>query len=93
MLRGFGYLLTRLCRPPVLAVEFRDGAPRARAGVVPPGLLADCRDIAEQFALGDGRVEVVRGGRGLELRFSPELPPASHQRFRNVFGVHLVGRR
>ena len=65
----------------------------AERGRVPPGLLADCIDVAAAFAIERGRVEAVRGLHGFTLRFSPAIPAGSHQRFRNVFGVHLAGRR
>ena len=92
-MRSFGYLLSRVCRPALWSIEFHGAGPRAIAGQVPPGLLADCRDIAAQFAIEHGRVDVVRGPHGPTLRFSPAIPAASHQRLRNVFGVHIAGRR
>lgn len=93
MLRHFVYHLHRLAIPAALAVRFEAGAARAERGKVRAALLADCADVAATFAIRRGRVEAVRGWRGLSLRFSPGIPKASHQRFRNVFGVHLVGQR
>jgi hypothetical protein len=93
MLRHLGYHLQRLAIPAVVAIRFRPAGPQAERGRVPPGLLADCADVAAEFAIDSGRVEAVRGLHGLTLRFAPTIPASSHQRFRNVFGVHLAGRR
>ena len=93
MLRHLGYHLHRLAIPAVLAIRFDSAGTHAERGRVPPGLLADCIDVAAAFAIERGRVEAVRGLHGFTLRFSPAIPAGSHQRFRNVFGVHLAGRR
>ena len=93
MLRHLGYHLHRLARPALLAIRFAGGTTKAERGKVHAALLGDCADVAAVFAIVRGRVEAVRGLRGLSLRFSPEIPAASHQRFRNVFGVFLASRR
>jgi hypothetical protein len=80
--------LGRLIDPPVFVVEFEDGAARASKGSPSPGFLSDCSDVAKTFEIRSGRIYAHRNGAALQLRFSPEIPEESHQRFRNVLGFH-----
>ncbi len=81
-----------LVNPPVFAVAFANGEVRVAKGPVTAAWLADCTAIAREFGIAAGRVEGMRMGRGVELRFSREVPAASHQRFRNVFAMHRPER-
>lgn len=92
MVRTLIYWLRRLAEPALFAVTIRDGSARCSKGRTPLLFLDDCEAIAAEFGLANGRVEGVRGLHGIELRFSPSVPEASHQRFRNVFAVHQLGR-
>lgn len=92
MLASAFYWLQRAVNPPLFAIDFARGEPRIVKGLVPAAWLADCAVLAAQFGIHRGRVDGVRTWRGVELRFSPDLPAASHQRFRNTFGVHRAGK-
>ncbi len=93
MLRRLADALVDLADPPLFTVAFgRDGA-RATRGRVPPALLADCGDVAAELGIAAGRVHGVRRDGRVVPRFSRDLPPAAHQRLRNVFGVHAVSLR
>ncbi len=80
--------LARLANPPLLIVEMTATGVRCTRGTPPAAWLADCADVAESFGLTRGQLDVVLFAGRWQLRFSPELPRACHQRFRNVFGVH-----
>ena len=92
MLASAFYWLQRLANPPLFAVTIEQGVARIAKGPVPPLWIADCTAIAAEFGIDRGRIDGVRTWRGVELRFSPRVPAASHQRFRNTFGVHRVGK-
>ena len=93
MLRRMTHWLQRLANPPLCTLEFTPTGVRCRRGTPPPAFVNDCGDVAREFDLTRGWLDVIgREGR-LQLRFSPELPAHSHQRFRNVLGVHLAGLR
>lgn len=80
------FWLRRFAEPPVFVITFRDGRASLARGAVPGRCLADCAAIAADFDLTRGHVDGVRRGGRLRLRFSPSIPEASHQRFRNVLG-------
>jgi hypothetical protein len=80
--------LIRLIIPPEFVIELRDGSATGRKGAIPGPFLSDCSDIARHFQLQGGRIYGTRGRGGLVLEFSPDLPPESHQRFRNLFGTY-----
>jgi hypothetical protein len=82
------YWLLRVANPPVCALRIQDGRVQLVKGRPPPAFVSGCSDIAAHFAIRNGHVDCVAGPRGLTLRFSPDVPAASHQRFRNVLGMH-----
>ena len=92
MLRGFLYGLQRLAMPAEFAIVFAPGTARVDRGSPPAGWVADCADLAREFALARGRIDAVRVAGRLQLRFSPDVPRALHQRFRNVFGTYAAAR-
>lgn len=92
MLRRLFHWLQRLAHPPLCTLEFTPAGVRCQ-GTPPPSFVSDCGDVARQFELTCGRLDVIGSEGRLQLRFSPELPTHSHQRFRNVLGVHLAGLR
>jgi hypothetical protein len=92
MLHEFLFRLQTLAAPPLWTITFGRHGARCTRGRVAAGWLADCQDLASHFDLTHGRVDGVRRGRAIALRFSPDVPAASHQRFRNVFGTHLTSR-
>jgi len=93
LLKSMFYWLRRVADPPAFAVTFRGGEVRCTRGELRAGWLDDCRDIAAQFGLTAGHLDgLVRDGR-LLLRFSPDVPAAAHQRFRNALGVRHQARR
>ena len=89
----FRSLLLRLANPPLCTLEFTPTGVRCRRGTPPPAFVNDCGDVAREFELTNGWLDVIGSAGRLQLRFSPELPEYSHQRFRNVLGVHLAGLR
>lgn len=86
MLGGLLYWLRRLADPPHFIVSFTHGGARCARGEPPTGVLADCQAIAEDFAITAGHLDIRRRDGRFVLHFSPEIPTASHQRFRNVLG-------
>lgn len=80
--------LLRLAVPATTRITFAGGEARLAKGRAPAPWLADCGAIATELGIVRGALEVVRRPGGPVLRFSPDVPPSSHQRFRNVFGVH-----
>ena len=86
------YWLKRLAHPPTFVITVRNGVARRTKGTVPAQWIADCTTIAADFGIARGHVEGVCSDRGLGLRFSPDVPARSHQRFRNVFAVHRMGK-
>lgn len=92
MFRTAAYWLVRLANPAAFVITIADGTARCSRGVAPAAWTADCAAIGAEFGIRHGHVEGVRRLWGLGLRFSPGIPPASHQRFRNVFATHLRKR-
>lgn len=80
------YWLRRLADPPDFVVSFGAAGPRLARGRLAARWLADAAAVAADFGIRSGHVEGVRRAGSLVLRFSPAIPPASHQRFRNVLG-------
>jgi hypothetical protein len=69
-------------------IEIRDGSTSATGGQPPGGLVADFASTARDAGLTKGTIYVVGSGNGPTLDFSPDIPDALHQRFRNVLGIH-----
>ena len=92
MLASAFHWLRRLANPPLFVVTITGGVARVTKGQAPPLWIGEITSIAGDFGIHCGRIDGVRTWRGVELRFSPDLPAASHQRFRNTFGVHRVGK-
>jgi len=90
MLRNLLYRLQRFAHPADFAVAFVDCTARTQRGSPPAAWVADCDDLAREFCLVRGSVDAVRLAGRLQLRFSPDVPRALHQRFRNVFGTHVA---
>jgi hypothetical protein len=80
--------LRRAIMPPVIAIELRDGTAVPTRGEPPAGLIAEFAATGRDLQLSRGTIYVVNGSKGLTLEFSPDIPESTHQRFRNVFGVH-----
>jgi len=90
MLASPVYWLLRLVRPPLFSFRIRGGAVRVSKGPAPPGLLNDVEAVARDFEIEDGYVDAVSDFGRVSVRFSPGVPAASHQRFRNVVGARRV---
>jgi hypothetical protein len=88
MLRSLVHGLRRLANPAVFVVRFDGGTASLRRGKTPAAWIDDCGQLAAEFGIERGLLDGVRTWRGLELRFSPAIPAASHQRFRNVFALY-----
>lgn len=88
MLDAAFHWLRRLANPPLCVVSLAGGTARLVHGKATAAWVADCTAIAAEFGLVVGSVEAVRTWRGLGLRFSPDVPAACRQRFRNVFDLH-----
>jgi len=84
--------LRRLANPPLFVITLSGGTAQLVQGVATEAWVADCAAIAAEFGIARGCVEGVRTWRGVELRFSPDVPAASRQRFRNVFALHRSRR-
>ncbi len=87
MLGRLFYWLQRAAVPADAVFEIRAGDVRQVRGTSPPILRADFGDVARAFGLATGRLEIVRSAGRRQLRFSPDIPHAAHQRFRNVLGT------
>lgn len=72
----------------MFVIEVRDGAAQVRRGDPPPALVAEFSATARDLDVASGKIYAVRVAQGLALEFSSEIPPHTHQRFRNVFGIH-----
>lgn len=92
MFRTAVYWLVRLANPPLFVITIANGTAQRTRGMAPAAWTADCAAIGAEFGIAHGHVEGVRKLWGLGLRFSPGIPAASHQRFRNVFATHLRRR-
>ena len=92
MLTRACYWLSRAVNPPLFAVVVSGGVARLATGTATAAWVADCTAIARDFGIDRGRIEGVRTWRGIGLRFSPDVPVASRQRFRNVFALHRSRR-
>ena len=88
MLRSLWFHLGRLANPALCSVVIGPDGLRCVRGTPPARWLADCGDVCAEFGLTRGRLDVVGLAGRMQLRFSPEIPPAVHQRLRNVLGVH-----
>lgn len=84
--------LRHLGNSPLFVISLAGGTARLVKGKATMAWLDDCTAIARDFGIVSGTVEAVRTWRGVGLRFSPEISAASHQRFRNVYGIHKRGR-
>lgn len=80
------YWLRRLADPPDFVVSFTSDGARLARGQLAARWLADTAAVGADFGIRSGHVEGVRRAGALVLRFSPSIPHASHQRFRNVLG-------
>jgi len=73
---------------PAFVIELHDGGAKVRRGDPPGGLVAEFSQTAADVGVTTGRIYVIRGGYGLTLDFSTEIPDHAHQRFRNVLGMY-----
>ncbi|MBI4601861.1 MAG: DUF3634 family protein [Planctomycetes bacterium] len=71
-----------------LVVLIRGGKPEVRRGKVSGRVLQDWALICRDWGIREGTIRGVRVGRDhVSLRFSREIAPEHHQRFRNAWGV------
>ena len=75
-------------KPSVFEIEFIEGRPRVKKGKVPHRFLQDCEELCRSLGIKRGAIRAVKDLEGLRLQFSPEIPQAYHQRFRNAWRVH-----
>ena len=66
-------------------VELREGKARCVKGKLLDRMLSEFSEVARQHGLAVGTVLGKRGSAGIRLRFSKEIPSASHQQFRNIW--------
>lgn len=66
-------------------VELRDGAARAVKGKLPDRMLREFSECARQHGLSSGKILGERGAGVVRLAFSKEIPPSTHQQFRNIW--------
>lgn len=71
--------LQKLLHPTVIAI--RDGRATLAKGRVPGTTLRDLDEVLADFGIRDGSI-AIDGTR--RARFSAGIPPAAHQRLRNV---------
>lgn len=84
-----GYLLVYWRPRPEWEVLIRDGQATVVHGKVNGRFVAECQMICDQWKVSRGRVAGSRNPDGrISLRFSREIPPQHHQRFRNAWGMH-----
>ncbi len=70
----------------VLAID--EGKVRLKRGKVLGQFVAECQQICAEWKVERGSIRGVRYSGRVALRFSREIPPEHHQRFRNAWGMH-----
>jgi hypothetical protein len=86
------FWLRRLARPSRFSVTIRAGRAVVTKAPAPPGWVVDCGEVAAEFGVDSGHIDAVPGWHGLELRCSPDVPPACQQRLRNLLAVRVPTR-
>ncbi|RLK48789.1 uncharacterized protein DUF3634 [Alkalispirillum mobile] len=66
-------------------ISFGANGPAVRKGQPPAGFLSACADIARMYQVRQGRVLGLRGGAGMELAFSRDMPDRARQPLRNCW--------
>ncbi len=76
--------------PPAFVIKLVEGrAKLVRSEELPHRMLADFSELAANHQLSQGTIYGVRSQGSLVLEFSPDIPCALHQRFRNVAHIYL----
>lgn len=92
-MNGLRAFLHRLLHPALCRLEFGPDGVRCRRGRPPARWLSDCGEVAREFGLRSGWLEVFEHRQALALRTSANVPASAQQRFRNLLGVELSGLR
>jgi hypothetical protein len=66
-------------------IELRDGAALATKGKVSGRMLREFSECARQNGINRGKIYGERGPGVIRLTFSGEIPPSTHQQFRNIW--------
>jgi hypothetical protein len=70
---------------PAFVIDFEEGRASLRSGKAPAKFLQSCDEIAASASLATGTIRGVRDRRGISLVFSRDIPPITHQQFRNAW--------
>jgi len=80
--------LRDLFTPAIFEIEIQGDRLRVRRGEAPGGIVSEFADAARDFDLRRGTLRAIRTGTGVTLAFSSEIPPETHQRFRNILALY-----
>lgn len=72
---------------PALVLRIDHGKVSVRRGKVPGRFVGECQQICTDWKISAGTVKGFRVAGRVSLRFSREIPPEHHQRFRNAWGI------
>ena len=69
-------------------IELRDGAARATKGKLLDRMLREFSECARKQGIQSGTICGERGPGIVRLEFSKEIPPSTHQQFRNIWSQY-----
>jgi hypothetical protein len=78
-------LLRRFFTSYEFILKLRDGTARAVKGKLIDRMLREFTECARQHGLTRGTIYGERGPGVVRLAFSKEIPPSTHQQFRNIW--------
>ena len=91
MLRALTNTLTALrslVSPAIFEIEIQGDTLSVRRGEAPGGIVGEFADAARDLGIRRGTIRGIRGGHGVTLSFSSEIPAEAHQRFRNILALY-----
>jgi hypothetical protein len=82
------FLFFRAAAAPEFEIRIDERGVSVKRGKISGRFVGECQAICRDWGITTGTVKGVRTRDGVVLRFSPEVPPEHHQRFRNAWGIH-----
>jgi len=80
-----GLVFLALRPRPEMVVQISQMNAHPLRGAVPKSFVRECNQIVQMDQIEQGRIFFHRKGSRYSLKFSSEIPPESHQKFRNAW--------
>ena len=80
--------LLRFFNSTVWEIEFRDGTATVVKGKLTSRFTSDCAEVLAAEGIKNAEISGAQAGGYIRLEFSENIPPATHQQFRNIWSMH-----